>query len=130
MGSFRKLKRNRLFDILFEARRHRNSQKLSRLRDSLTLFQALQYILKCSDPNLAYSAIQLSGDRRFLSTYWRMLAAISRRLNASNSFVPKKDRRNAFGVINEANRGSVLPISRSLKTSRFAAAALLAKSAI
>ncbi|HEY6521357.1 MAG TPA: hypothetical protein VIZ19_18605, partial [Roseiarcus sp.] len=79
---------------------------------------------------LAYSAIKLSGDRRFLSTYWRILAAISCRWNAPNSFVLEKDRRNASGVINEANRGSVSPISRSLKASRFAAAALRAKSAI
>ena len=51
VSSFRKLKRSKFFDIFCETRRHRNSQKFSRLRDSLTLFQALQYILEGSDSN-------------------------------------------------------------------------------
>ena len=46
VSSFRKLKRSKFFDIFCETRRHRNSQKFSRLRDSLTLFQALQYIFR------------------------------------------------------------------------------------
>jgi hypothetical protein len=53
----------------------------------------------------------------------RIFAAISSRWNASNLFVLEKASRNAFGVINGANRGSVSPIFLSIKRSRFAAAA-------